>query len=397
MSGVQEQENVRPSEVDGHPLKEGESDAPAASGGWFGDVKALQVIGALLGAATIALLISTIVLAVDDDSGNSSEIDAMKAQIKDLEDQNEELEGQLAAGQGPVYDNDANPCFGLRPDWPNVACTDETLEEIFTTGEQSGANVTAGYQGERNTTAVPITVPYRDVGLCPVNVHWHIGTEHYSAGEYDEQGDGPLDFHEGRQGFQCRFYDENDPKFTTFYDWQHCIGMTVGQTYEVHWPHSKMGMCNTIWQYQTPFYDGVFCGDLNPDAGVEAQVGVQSQTFVVVNDDSEEYYYGDLFSGMIVNADQGKGTDIAYYTGSTTGTQRNNEICSPFTPITWQVDRKCHLISASSFDEMCRVMKLQADNMGDDLYAHGSRELVADIHAANNQQRERERKLRRGN
>merc|ERR1711998_115757 len=30
-------------------------------------------------------------------------------------------------------------------------------------------------------------------------------------------------------------------------------------TYEVHWPHSAIGACNTPYQYQSPFYDGVFC------------------------------------------------------------------------------------------------------------------------------------------
>ena len=72
------------------------------------------------------------------------------------------------------------------------------------------------------------------------------------------------------------------------------------------------------------------------------------------------------------------GQDIAYYTGSTTGTSRDNEICSQYSAITWQVDRKCHLISASSFGKLCADMKTQVDDMSDDLYAHGSRELVAD-------------------
>lgn len=122
---------------------------------------------------------------------------------------------------------------------------------------------------------------------------------------------------------------------------------------------------------------------------------MQSQTFVVVND--EAYYYGDLFTGMIVNEEENKGIDLAIYTGSTTGTQRDNNVCSQFSPITWQVDRKCHLVSASSFDKMCESMKQQADNLGDDLYAHGARELVDDIHAANNHQtrRRRERGLLR--
>merc|ERR1711990_961212 len=48
-----------------------------------------------------------------------------------------------------------------------------------------------------------------------------------------------------------------------------------------------------------------------------------------------------------------------------------------YAPITWQVDRTCHLISAASFDEMCRYMKNNADDMTSDLHPHGSRELVA--------------------
>jgi hypothetical protein len=60
---------------------------------------------------------------------------------------------------------------------------------------------------------------------------------------------------------------------------------------------------------------------------------------------------------MIVDGDFG--ADLAIYTGSSTGTSRDNEICSPYAPITWQVDRKCHMISASSFDKMCADMMAQ--------------------------------------
>ena len=129
--------------------------------------------------------------------------------------------------------------------------------------------------------------------------------------------------------------------------------MTVGQTYEMHWyalcvfrcrrnctlhvhntlnfahtptlyiicrPHSTKGACNTPWQYQTPFYDGVFCNlpveevlKLQPQ-DIASNVGVQSQTFVVVDD--EDYYYPDLFRGMIIDEDTGHGVDLAIYTGS---------------------------------------------------------------------------------
>jgi len=146
-----------------------------------------------------------------------------------------------------------------------------------------------------------------------------------------------------------------------------------------------MGSCGTPNQYQTPFYDGVFCRFATDFGGslANAKIGVQGQVFTIVND--EAYYYPDLFRGMIVDGDMGK--DVAKYTGSTTGTSRDNNMCSQYTGITWQVDRKCHMISASSFDKMCADMKAQRDDMTDDLYPHGSRELVADHLAANNQQR----------
>jgi Delta carbonic anhydrase len=277
-----------------------------------------------------------------------------------------------------------NVCAAKNPGLENIECV---VAGVVQAKEQAAVNVTKGYNGKLNTTAEPIKIPYWKQGLCPVNVHWHLGTEHYSAGEYDEEGTGPTDIHErrklagkAREGFQCRLFDAADAKFTTKFEWKHCVDMEVGQTYEVHWPHSAGGACGTLNQYQTPFYDGVFCNTLNDTA---AQVGVQAQIFTIVND--EAYYYPDLMRGMIV--EDNFGSDMAMYTGSTTSDTRNNTICSAYAPITWQVDRKCHMVSASSFDKMCADMKAQRDDMTDDLHPHGSRPLVADNLAANNQVR----------
>ena len=196
-----------------------------------------------------------------------------------------------------------------------------------------------------------------------------------------------------RGGFRCHHYDETDAKFTTEYEWKHCIGMQVGETYEVHWPHSSQGACGTVHQYQTPFYDGVFCNlpletflelvAANGPQVVASNVGVQGQIFTIVND--EKYFYPDLIRGWVVEPELGMGSDIAKYTGSTTGTSRDNNVCSNYSPITWQVDRKCHMISASSFDKLCYDMKNQLDDMSDDLYPHGSRVLVNSTWTANNQ------------
>lgn len=294
-----------------------------------------------------------------------------------------------------IFDEGENTCEGMNPKFENVDC-------VHVPGPQAGANVTKGFVGGLdvgNLTAN--TNNYWQSAMCPVNVHWHLGTEHYSVGEYDEFGDGPYgnapapDFRrnlagkEVRGGFRCHHYDAEDEKFTKEYEWKHCVGMHVGETYEVHWPHSAAGACGTVNQYQTPFYDGVFCNlpleafmTLKPQ-DIASAVGVQGQIYTIVND--ERYFYPDMIRGWIVDGEMGK--DIHYYTGSTTGTSRSNEVCSSYAPITWQVDRKCHMISASSFDKLCYDMKLQRDDMEDDLHAHGSRELVKPELVANNQQR----------
>ncbi|KAG7364159.1 cadmium carbonic anhydrase repeat-domain containing protein [Nitzschia inconspicua] len=275
-----------------------------------------------------------------------------------------------------------NICAGKKPDLPNVDCIVDALTNV---GPQAGANVTAGYTGNMTVDHVPITTPYWMNGMCPVNVHWHLGAEHLSVGQYDENGGGPDEADgEIRQGHQCNIYDAEDPKFTRPYDWKYCKDMEVGQTYEVHWPHSAAGACGTPNQYQTPFYDGVFCVD-DVLTDTASQIGVQAQVFIVVNDDT--YFWPDLMRGMIVDGEMG--SDIAYYTGSTTGDGRNNEVCSQYSPITWQVDRKCHMISASSFDKLCFDMLQQRDDMSEDVHPHGSRETVSDELAANNQVRKR--------
>lgn len=293
------------------------------------------------------------------------------------------------AGPAPVFSatkagsqmQDVNACHAKKLSFDNQPCDDDSI------GGQSGRDVTVGNEGAIETDVVPITSSYMQAGLCPVNVHWHIGAEHRSEGEYDESGSGPTnsrrllaeDDHVGeREGFQCHHYDPEDEKFTKPFNWQHCERMEVGQTYEVHWPHSAAGACGTVNQYQSPFYDGVFCNldkatflTLQPQ-DIASAVGVQAQVFTIVND--EDYYYPDLMRGWVIDAGMGK--DIAYYTGSTTGTSRDNEVCSMYSPITWQVDRKCHLISASSFDKMCADMLSQRDDMSEDVHPHGARELV---------------------
>jgi hypothetical protein len=342
----------------------------------------LKLVIAVLSFVVLALAISTVVLAVRDGDKDVT-VNPTYAVV---------IPGDGATTKGLPG---TNKCEGAKPDvgsgFDNWDCL---LDGIVQAVEQSGANVTKGYNGQRPGSQDPQMKEYYQVGMCPVNVHWHLGAEHYSKGEYDESGTGPSSIHHRRKlagmtrkGYQCTKYDSHLEKFTKPYTWKHCKDMEVGQTYEVHWPHSAAGACGTPNQYQTPFYDGVFC-NVPEGAGLDlnvlaSAVGVQAQIFTIVNDES--YYHPDLIRGMIVDGEFGKASNRAVYTGSTTGTSRNNKICSKYGPITWQVDRKCHLISASSFDKMCADMKAQRDDMSDDLHAHGSRELVADNLAADNQ------------
>lgn len=297
-----------------------------------------------------------------------------------------------------------NYCHGTNPLLGNIDCM---VDDVVQAVEQAGGNVTLGWKGQLAHNADPINTTLKDAGLCPVNVHMHLGAEHLSVGEYDDDGVGPDSAHRRRMlleenvrlGGRCHYYDDTDARFTTEYDWQYCVDMHVGETYEVHWPHSNMGACNTPYQLQSPFYDGVFCNmlggtnvdgdvilDLSDPQNVANQVGVQGQIFTVIND--EDYYDPNLIRGMLVTDDimgQEMGMHITGYTGSTTGTTRDNTICSSYAPITWHVDRKCHLISASSFDKMCKDMLAQVDDMHFDLHPHGAREHVDAEYNADNQ------------
>lgn len=344
----------------------------------------LKILCAGFAASSAALLIATIILAVQDNSSTTTIIEEPEppyVRSYDFSINSTYVKAPMAG---------TNSCEGKKVKLENTDCyVNDTVAVIG----QAGANVTEGYVGDLDMTDTPpFADPYWTTKMCPVNVHWHLGAEHLSVGEFDDMGSGPDadDDHrvlaeDARLGGRCHHYDKTDAKFTTEYDWQHCNGMHVGETYEVHWPHSAAGACGTPDQYQTPFYDGVFCnvealGDLS---GLQNLVAVQGQVFTIVND--ETYYYPDLMRGMLVDEGNSMGTSVTKYTGSTTGTSRDNTVCSTYAPITWQVDRKCHMVSASTFDKMCADMKIQRDDMSDDLYPHGSRIVVDDALAANNQ------------
>ncbi|KAL7545968.1 hypothetical protein ACHAWF_009319 [Thalassiosira exigua] len=298
------------------------------------------------------------------------------------------------------------PVKTYQPGFFNNICRDEGISNIGKMGftgdipcekaieegiGQTGVDVTCNALGTLDTTIEPLTTPFVDSGLCPTNVHAHIGAEHNSDGQFDSnaQSLGPTYANppDKRKGKRCNFYDPQDPRFTTEFDWKHCNGFRVGETYEFHWPSSTRAVagatCGEVTQYQTPLFDGLFCNttqgviDAIKSGGagqaVAENVGVQAQVFTVINDDN--YVVPNLIMGMVVDHDRmvpGNGPDtpkqmgvnLTIYTGGTTGDQFDNTPdgarCDDVGPVTWQVDRDCHLLSASSLDRLCYDIKTMA-------------------------------------
>merc|ERR1711865_355932 len=104
-------------------------------------------------------------------------------------------------------------------------------------------------------------------------------------------------------------------------------------------------------------------------------VVVQAQIFQIVNDGDTTggKKDDDMLHGWSHHLQNAPATAVMY-AGSTTGPSHNNAVCSPYA-VTWHVDKKCHKISAASFDGLCQQMK-EKYNMKSDLHPHGSRIIV---------------------
>ena len=316
-------------------------------------------------------------------------------------------QGRAHYGENPCIDPiDQAP---LRADLGDIDCEDAS------TGAQSATDVTKGAAGDRDPALAPI-VDYNDMGMCTVNVHWHIGAEHRSEGQYDENAafDHPnKDTYAGshrrlasadggmRIGHMCtkgkELWEANDASVRNAdgsvneYDWKYCKDMHVGLTYEFHWPHSSLGACQTPWQYQYHFLDGVLCGATmgNVDIATAAAPSVTRPTASASrarSSRSSTAWDGEAIRPTwdVLNGwDRQSATDVAYYQGSTTGdavqsgANAGDKCRGTGDLVTWHVDRECHTLEASTMDEMCRrMLVISADDMSPDVIPHGARETV---------------------
>ena len=315
------------------------------------------------------------------------------------------LTGARGFGNNPCIDSTGQA--PLRADLGDIECENA--------GAQSATDVTKGAAGDRDPALAPI-VDYNDMGMCTVNVHWHIGAEHRSEGQYDEAAafDHPnKDTYAGshrrlasadggmRIGHMCtkgkELWEANDASVRNSdgsvkeYDWKYCKDMHVGLTYEFHWPHSSLGACQTPWQYQYHFLDGVLCGatqggvDIATAAALLGDkthgIGVEGQVFTIVNGMGGDAVRPtwDVLNGW----DRQAAKDVAYYQGSTTGdavqsgAHAGDKCRGTGDLVTWHVDRECHTLEASTMDEMCRrMLVISADDMSPDVIPHGARDTV---------------------
>lgn len=245
---------------------------------------------------------------------------------------------------------------------------------------QSPRDVSASY---RSGTLKAKSVAHHDSvsTLTHVNTHYHLGAEHKSDGQYDK-----LHTTTGRKllageteyGFYCDdAVGTLSSAQTTEYDWEYCKETEVGKTYELHYVYSSGG------QAMGDGLGGAFAVQNNPT------VVVRGQVFHVVNDATYDLASGNLMDGMLQTFPGSTSTslslsDVTVYSGSTTGRSYNNDdSCSPY-QITWQVDQNCHLISAKSFDAMCKKMK-ETYGMSADTHPHQSRDLVSNALSSDTQ------------
>jgi hypothetical protein len=212
--------------------------------------------------------------------------------------------------------------------------------------------------------------------LAMANVHYHLGAEHRSAGEYDfsKLEDSTFDADLTEYGYYCDNTDgyqaDSDAGNFGNYSWEHCTNTEVGQTYEMHYVYSS-GTANE--DGIVAGLGGAFAVQNNPTVTVRAQV------YYIVNDDSadaDDFGFSGWNTALI--------TDAVAYTGSTTGRNYDNTICSPY-QITWHVDRTCQRVSAKSFDAMCQKMKEM--DMSLDAEPHWTRDLVAANYSSSVQKR----------
>lgn len=197
-----------------------------------------------------------------------------------------------------------------------------------------------------------------EMNLC--NIHTHTNAEHKGPGFSVSAGDGVFG------GFKCNETDslteaerampEGAGKFKE---------VKPGDTIEVHWVHTSCDI-----------QPGPGLGACLSDACANPTLRVETQVFLVVNDDAAMDFNTFAYAGNVVNGKHqpkalptGTGTPVVFH-GSTTGPSFTQATCSPL-QVTWSVRPQCAKVSYSSLETWA------ADgNVFEESKSHGVRQLV---------------------
>lgn len=211
-----------------------------------------------------------------------------------------------------------------------------------------------------NPVTFDVAPPYTEMNLC--NIHFHEGAEHKGGNytSYAGNGDGA--------GYGTGYVYDGELSEAELAAFDGTVGgsehgdLVPGDTIEIHYVHST-----------DPIEPGPTLGSCLAGEDASPQLRVEAQVFVLVNDDNAPSLMDltaiEQVNGLYqaVNLPNDTGSPIQY-AGSTTGPSYN-EKGSPFM-VSWSVRPDVMKVSIASVEEWLN------DNVFDETYAHGVRNLV---------------------
>lgn len=208
-----------------------------------------------------------------------------------------------------------------------------------------------------NPQLFPLAPASTQMNLC--NIHSHTNAEHKGPGFSVFVGEDTFG------GYACNETADLTEAELAMPEGEPAYGaVKPGDTIEVHWVHSS---CQVS--------PGPGLGSCLSDSCANPTLRVETQVFLVVNDDSAmdftDYdYKGDVVNGFHQPAAIPTGTgEPVVFRGSTTGPSYTEMKCSPL-QVTWSVRPQCAKVSYNSLQEWAK------SNRFDEKKSHGVRQLV---------------------
>ncbi len=226
-------------------------------------------------------------------------------------------------------------------------------------GPQAPRDISNGVGENRLTFA--IAPPSSELNLC--NIHVHTNAEHKGPGFPVLANSG------GVGGYRCSGSDElskadlKEPEKSSGAYGE----IKPGDTIEVHWVFSSCDI-----------EPGVGLASCLSDKCQNAELRVESQVFLMVNDPEALDFADFAYQGNVVNGlrqpkslPEGTGEPVEFI-GSTTGPTFTQQVCSPM-QVTWNVRPECARLNINSLNAWGKN-----GNVFKESEPHGVRQLVTD-------------------